>query len=468
MKRIILLTISLLLAYSAFSQDITGAWYGVLNVGTKLPLVLNISEKDGVRSATLDSPTQGAKGIPVTAVSFENEKLTFSISNLGVEYEGVWQNDSIIGTFKQNGMSFPLSLSRTENKDGANSRNGARPVSTAPARPQDPTPPYPYHSEDVKFENKAAGITLAGTLTLPQEGKDFPVAALVTGSGPQNRNEELLNHRPFLVLSDYLTRNGIAVLRYDDRGVAESGGSFSTATIDDFASDAAAAVNYLKTRKEINPKKIGVIGHSEGGTIAFMLASNKNNGLAYIVSMAGMAIPGDSLLRMQRYLLSKAMGISDEDITKTQEVMDDITAVVKKYPTEFILQNMDSLATEVSPDSLKGNANAKASFQQMIRQTMTSEIKSLINCNPTEVLAKIKCPVLALNGEKDLQVPPDINLDRIKALVKGKVTAKKYPNLNHLFQHCATGLPTEYGNIEETLSPEVLSNISEWIKKTLK
>jgi len=224
MKRIILLTISLLLAYSAFSQDITGSWYGVLNVGTKLPLVINI----GAYSATMDSPAQGAKGIPVTAVSFENEKLTFSISNLGIEYEGVRQNDSIIGTFKQNGMSFPLSLSR-------------KPLAP-PARPQDPKPPFPYHSEDVKFENKAAGITLAGTLTLPQEGKNFPVAILVTGSGPQNRNEEILGHKPFLVLSDYLTRNGIAVLRYDDRGVAESGGNFSTATIDDFASDVARSV----------------------------------------------------------------------------------------------------------------------------------------------------------------------------------------------------------------------------------
>jgi len=416
MKRIILLTVSLLLVYSVFSQDIAGSWYGVLNVGTKIPLVINISKKDGGYSATMDSPAQGAKGIPVSAVSFENGKLTFSISNINVEYEGICRVDSITGTFKQNGMSFPLSLSRTPT-----TKESLAP----PARPQDPKPPFPYRSEDVKFENKSAGITLAGTLTLPQEGKKFPVAVLVTGSGPQNRNEEVFNHKPFLVLSDYLTRNGIAVLRYDDRGVAESGGNYLTATLEDFASDASAAVNYLKTRKEINPKKIGVIGHSEGGTIAFMLASDKNNGLAYIVSMAGMAIPGDSLLRIQRYLLSKAMGISDEDIAKNEKVVEDITANQMMYP----------------------------------------EMKSLINCNPAAALAKIKCPVLALNGEKDLQVPPDINLDRIKALVKGKVTTKKYPGLNHLFQHCATGLPTEYGNIEETMSPEVLNDIATWIKQ---
>ena len=307
------------MALSAFSQDIKGTWYGVLNAAD-LPLVFNISEKDGGYSATMDSPKQGAKGIPMSKVNFENAKLTITYTNAGIEYEGVWQNDSIVGTFKQNGMTFPLNLSRTEQE----------PVPVI--RPQDPKLPYPYNSENVKFENKQAGITLAGTLTLPKEGENFPVAVLVTGSGPQNRDEELVGHKPFLVLSDYLTRNGIAVLRYDDRGVAESGGNYSTATLDDFVSDATAAVNYLKTRKEIDSKKIGIIGHSYGGTIAFLLASEKNNDLAYIVSMAGVAIPGDSLLRIQRYLLAHAMGISDEDIEETisPEVLSDIAVWINK------------------------------------------------------------------------------------------------------------------------------------------
>jgi len=221
MKRLIILTLSLTMALSAFSQDIKGTWYGVLNAAD-LPLVFNISEKDGGYSATMDSPKQGAKGIPMSKVNFENAKLTITYTNAGIEYEGVWQNDSIVGTFKQNGMTFPLNLSRTEQE----------PVPVI--RPQDPKLPYPYNSENVKFENKQAGITLAGTLTLPKEGENFPVAVLVTGSGPQNRDEELVGHKPFLVLSDYLTRNGIAVLRYDDRGVAESGGNYSTATLDDF------------------------------------------------------------------------------------------------------------------------------------------------------------------------------------------------------------------------------------------
>jgi len=190
--------------------------------------------------------------------------------------------------------------------------------------------------------------------------------------------------------------------------------------------------------------------------------------LAYIISLAGMAIPGDSLLRMQRYLLSKAMGMPEEDIAKSQKVMDDITNIVKKYPSDFILQNIDSLVNAVSPDSLKANANANASFKQAFKQLMIPEIKSFINYNPAEALSKIKCPVFALGGEKDLQVPADINLNRIRTSVKGPVTTKKYSRMNHLFQDCTTGLPNEYGSIEETISPNVLMDIVEWIKQVVR
>ncbi|MCL1938134.1 MAG: alpha/beta hydrolase [Candidatus Azobacteroides sp.] len=353
-------------------------------------------------------------------------------------------------------MTFPLNWKKAEESP------------TSIARPQEPKAPYPYHSENVQFENKQAGIRLAGTLTWPKEGKNFPVAVLVTGSGPQNRDEEVFGHKPFLVLSDYLTRKGIAVLRYDDRGVGESSGTYVTANLDDFAADAYAAVNYLKTRKEINTKKIGIIGHSEGGTIAFLLASEKNSPLAYIVSLAGMAIPGDSLLRMQRYLVSKKMGISDAQIEQNEMFIDIANGIVNKCPDDFILQNIDKLADKALPDSLKENELIKKTFQQEIKQMANPEYRSLINCNPFDALTKIKCPVLALNGEKDLQVPADANLNQVKALVKSSVTIKKYPDLNHLFQHCTTGLPNEYTNIEETISPEALSDIAEWIKQVVR
>ena len=337
-----------------------------------------------------------------------------------------------------------------------------------PARLQEPKPPYPYISEDVTFDNPSAGIILAGTLTMPSSGKNFPAVILITGSGGQDRNEELMGHKPFLVIADYLTRNGIAVLRYDDRGVAKSGGNYQTATLDDFATDAAAAVNYMKTRKEINLKKIGVIGHSYGGTIAFMLAGENNNNIAYLVAMAGVAIPGDSLLQMQRYSIAGKMGVSDEDIEKNQAFMDIVHNVVNKYSEDFILQNMDKLTDEFLPDSLKVYETAKTSFQQAVKQMMAPELKSILNNNPCKALQNIKCPVFAINGEKDMQVPADINLNRVKALVKGPITTKKYSDLNHLFQHCNTGLPNEYGNIEETISPGVLSDIAEWIKQVVR
>lgn len=457
MKKIVIAIFCMFLTVSLFSQKIEGVWSGSLNFGTvKLPIIIHITEKNNSYSATMDSPNQGAKGIPVSTIHFEHGKLSFSIVNIGASYEGTLQNDTVSGVFRQSGMELPLNLTRTTGE----------PLSEA--RPQDPRQPYPYNTEEVRFDNKESGITLAGTFSWPKAGGDFPVAVLVSGSGPQNRNEEILDHRPFLVLADYLTRNGIAVLRYDDRGVAESGGNYATATLDDFATDALSAVNYLKMRKEINPRKIGVIGHSEGGTIAFMLAGEPKNDLAFIVSMAGMSIPGDSLLRMQRYLLANKGGVPDEVIAQNEIMLDKANDIVKKYPKDYILQNIQSLADEALPDALKGNEVVSAQFQEGIQQLMNPEIQSLMNCNPANALKGIKCPVLALGGEKDLQVPAEVNLNRIKALVKSPVTIRKYPDLNHLFQHCITGHISEYSSIEETISPEVLNDIATWIMEVVR
>ena len=457
MKKIIVFAVCLSMAVSCSTQNIEGEWNGTLNAGAvKLPLVINITQNDGVYSATMDIPSQGAKGIPVSAMKFENAKLSFSIATIGVEYEGELKNDSIAGVFKQNGMSFPLTLARLNEKKAAS------------MRPQEPAKPYPYREEEVRFENKAAGVVLAGTLTMPKTGTGFPVAVLVSGSGAQNRNEELMGHKPFLVLSDYLTRNGVAVLRYDDRGTGESSGDYKSSGIDDFASDAAAALEYLATRKELNPQKTGIIGHSEGGTISFMLAGKPDSKLAFIVSMAGMAIPGDSLLRMQRYLLSKAQGVPEDAIAKNETLIDVITELINKHSEEYILQNIDRLAEEHLPAEWKGNESIKQSFRQGVKQMTSVELRSLMKHNPAEALKGINCPVLALNGEKDLQVPADANLERIRTLVKSPVTVRKYPGLNHLFQHCTTGLIGEYGTIEETIAPEALKDIAEWIKNVSK
>ena len=263
-------------------QDITSQWNGILNIqGMQLRLVFHIKKDDEKLTATMDSPDQGAKGIPVSDVTFENKTLKLEVTSAGISYEGTMgENNVVKGTFKQSVYSFPLELTKEKLE---------KKIIT---KPQDPTKPYPYRMEDVIFENKNAGINLAGTLTLPQQEGIYPAVILISGSGPQNRDSELLGHRPFLVISDFLTKNGIAVLRFDDRGTGASTGNFQSATSIDFAQDVEAGLAYLRSRKEIDSRKIGLIGHSEGGLIAPIVASRSKD-VAFIVLLAGPGLPGD-------------------------------------------------------------------------------------------------------------------------------------------------------------------------------
>lgn len=453
MKKIVVLVAGLLCAVATFAQTIAGDWQGTLNVGVQLPIVLHISQTNEGCTATMDSPAQRAFGIPASTVALDGKRFAFSIAQLGAAYEGAWTGDAIRGTFRQGGASFPLDFSRTA-------------VASKPAaRPQDPVEPYPYRSEEVTFVNKEAGITLAGTFTRPEQGGPFPAVVLVTGSGPQNRNEEVVGHRPFLVLADHLTRQGIAVLRYDDRGVGESGGVYKTAGLADFASDARAAVAYLRTRTEADARRIGIIGHSEGGTIAFLLAAEPDNGLGYIVSMAGMAIPGDSLMRMQRALIAEASGVPAAAVAQNEVLIGMVEELLNRHSEDFVKQQMERLMDEMLPDSLRNDARFRKAFRAGVEQLSSPELRSLMACDPGEALSEISCPVLALGGDKDLQVPASVNLDRVKSRVKGPVTTRVYPGVNHLFQHCQTGLPGEYATIDETLSAEVLHDIAAWIHR---
>ena len=309
-------------------------------------------------------------------------------------------------------------------------------------------------------------------MSLPTKEGFFPAVILISGSGAQNRDEELLGHKPFLVIADYLTKNGIAVLRFDDRGTAMSKGNYATATTLDFASDVEAAVQYLLTRKEIDQKKIGLIGHSEGGIIAPMVAA-KSKKVSFIILLAGTGIPGDELLLLQQELIGKASGISDEDLKKTKSTNSEVFEMVKKAKNSDQL-NVD--ITEYITKSLKLDSKAKipdgiseSEYIAMQMSQITSPwMQFFIKYNPALVLEKVKCPVLALNGDKDMQVPSKVNLDAInKALVKGgnkKVTSKELPNLNHLFQDCKTGAPQEYSEIEQTFSPSALVEILNWIQ----
>lgn len=466
MRTFSILLISLLTSISLSAQDITGQWNGALKVqGIQLRLVFNVTKTDNGVSSTMDSPDQGAKGIPTTTTNFENSILKITIANAKIEYEGTLGKDNIIvGTFKQGGQSFPMNLSKEVIKK------------QKLVRPQEPIKPYPYYSEDVTFENIKAGIILAGTLTLPKKDGVFPVVILITGSGPQNRDEELLGHKPFLVLSDYLTKNGIAVLRYDDRGTALSKGDFKTATSADFATDVESAIIYLKTRKEIKKKKIGLMGHSEGGLIAPMVAS-KSKDVAFIVLLAGTGIQGDQILLLQQKLIGKASGLSDEDLQKNELTNRKAFDIVKKSNsieqlnidlTNFIKQSLVENPNAEKPQGMSDEDFVKLQVKQIANPWMQYFIKY----NPAPALEKVKCPVLAINGEKDLQVPPKENLEAIKnALTKGgnkKVTTKELPNLNHLFQECKTGSPDEYATIEQTFSPTSLTEIFNWIQTQTK
>ncbi len=466
MKKIILIFLVALTSLSIYAQDISGKWSGILKVqGIQLRIVFNITKTENGYSSTMDSPDQGAKGIPVTSIIFKDSLLKIELSNFGITYEGTLNKESAFaGTFIQYGQSFPLVLIKGEvEKEKV-------------IRPQEPVKPYPYYSEDVKFENAKDKIVLAGTLTLPRKEGLFPAVVLISGSGPENRDEEVFGHKPFLVLADYLTKSGIAVLRFDDRGTGESTGDFKSATTFDFATDVESAVKYLKTRDEIDKKHIGLIGHSEGGIIAPIVASGSKE-ISFIVLLAAPGIRGDKLLLMQQELIGKASGMSDKEIKQTIAINKTAFDIIlksnnndslKKELTDFLKQTIKENPSYNVPPGMSEDDYVKLQVGNLASPWMTTFIKY----DPSLALEKVKCPVLALNGEKDLQVPAKVNLSAIKkALEKSgnkDVTVKEFPGLNHLFQECKTGLPSEYATIEQTISPAVLKEIRNWILERVK
>ena len=454
MKNILTILFLFIFLNSNTAQDITGKWMGILKIqGMELDLYFNISKKENNYTATLDVPKQGANGIPVTAIELVDSTLNISIGALGMTYMGIIKNNSIIkGEFKQRGTLLPLDLKRVTAE------------ATILVQPQTPKAPFPYQEEKITFRNTKDQITLAGTLTLPQNIQDFPTVILISGSGPQNRNSEIFGHQPFWVIADYLTRQGIGVLRFDDRGTEESQGDFSTATSLDFAEDVRAAVTYLKNRKDISADKIGLIGHSEGGAIAPLVASQSND-VGFIVLLAGPGMRGKELLLLQKATIEKASEIPAPITERGQVVFggayDMILNSDPKDPTvrdSMIAYFRTSYNNLMPEDQLHNLANQLSSPWMM----------NFIKHDPTLALQKVQVPVLALNGEKDLQVPAKENLEAIEAALKKggntRFSTKQFPKLNHLFQTCETGLVSEYGLLEETFSEEVLKEITEWIK----
>ena len=458
MRTLVLLLAGLALSSSLSAQDISGAWHGKLSLPTgSLTIVFHISQTEqDVYVTTLDSPDQGANGIKTQTTSFNDSTLIIQIPVIHASYKGKLNSDNTInGTFTQ-GMPLPLNLKKGE--------------ASRPKRPQEPQPPFPYRSEEVTVRNERDEINLAGTLTLPEKGTKFPAVVMVTGSGAQNRDEEIMGHKPFFVIADYLTRNGIAVLRCDDRGTAASQGTHATATNEDFATDTEAMVNYLRSRKEINAKKIGIIGHSAGGIIAFIVAK-KDPSIAFVVSLAGAGVRGDSLMLKQVELISKSQGMPDAVWQGMKPSIRNRYAILQqtdKTPEELQKELYADVTKTMSPEQLK-DLNTIQQLSAQISSMTSPWYLHFMRYDPAQDLKKLKCPVLALNGEKDIQVDAAMNLAAIQERITGNgnknVTVKAYPNLNHLFQTCKKGTLAEYGQLEETINPEVLKDIIEWIRK---
>lgn len=432
-------------------SDIDGAWIGTLDTGTgKLRVVFHITTtRDGLR-ATLDSPDQGAKGIPVDSITRNGPQLTLGVKAVGGEFAGKINGDStaIDGTWSQGGGTLPLSLKRLKSASELEMR-----------RPQNPVPPFPYREELVAFENKAANVKLAGTLDIPPGRGPFAGVVLIAGSGPNNRDEALMGHKPFLVLADYLARRNIAVLRYDKRGIGGSSGNYGTATTADFASDAEAAAAYLRTRPEVDARRVGLLGHSEGGEIA-PLAAAHDRAVAFVVMLAGPGVRGDKLLVEQTQAIAMAMGVSPEQVQK--EVTDEraVLALVKS--------SKDDAALQIQLRAKLAGKMPEAQLGATIRQASTPWFRYFLNYDPAPALKLVQCPVLALIGEKDTQVPPQQNLPALRAALAAggnkNFEVDEMPGLNHLFQPAHTGSPTEYSQIETTMSPRALEKITKWIQ----
>ena len=459
MKRLFGL-LALLLPLSLAAQQVTGSWNGTLDVGgTKLRLVFHIAQSDTGLKATLDSPDQGVKGIPVDSVACSASGISLHITPLQARFDGVFFGSELLtGIFTQMGRSMSLCLKRGEAERAA--------------RPQEPKAPYPYRCEEISFESRENGLTLHGTLTLPEGEGRHPAVVLVTGSGTQNRDEELMGHRPFLVLADRLTRAGYAVLRYDDRGwgaTKEEAAALRYSTTHHLMLDALGGFDHLTNHPSIDPAKIIVAGHSEGGTIALLAAAEEPR-VAGVISLAGMMVRGDEVLIKQNVVGLIQRGVPTEvaeaygaALGRLYGYWQMMTPAELKEQQEAILGR--AIGSEPMPEPLRKNLASVAESAQ------NPWFYHFVRLDPREAIGKLgKRPCLAINGEKDTQVDAAMNLGRLQALTtkNKRVTTKSYEGLNHLLQPCQTGAVTEYSQITTTIDEEVLSELIVWLDKQFK
>jgi hypothetical protein len=442
-------------------SDFRGHWEGTVELpNQKLSLRLDLSKQDTTWSGTVDSPEQGANGLHLSDIHVTGNEIRFGCNDIpgNALFEAKLDGGRLTGTLKQAGMIFPLSMSREK--------------IAQPRRPQEPKPPFPYKEETVSYKN--GEIKLEGTLTIPEGKGPFPSVLLITGSGPQDRNEEIVGHKPFLLISDFLTRAGIAVLRVDDRGMGGSTGRGTHPTSADFAQDAMKGVEFLRGRPEIDPKRVGLIGHSEGGLIAPMLASQSNE-IAFVVMLAGTGVPGDEIIERQTDLIYRAGGLGGDSL---KTILDNQRAIHELIKSGADSTNVRDLLFKQTVSAMPGTIGGQsltpeqktqvdAMVDRQVHVLTSPWFRYFLATDPRPFLRKVKVPVLALNGERDLQVDPKQNLPEVeKALKEGgnkDVTIKLLPGLNHLFQTAKTGSPNEYASIEETFSPDALALIRDWI-----
>lgn len=439
------------------ARGIGGRWEGTLNAqGIDLRIVFRVIEGRHNTTAFMDSPDQLALGIPVTSIERAGDTVTLGVRSLSGRYEGTLgdSGQAITGTWTQASLSFPLNLARGEL------------VTAAPNRPQTPAPPFPYAIEEVAFDNPAdPGVRLACTLTIPPGEGPHPAALLISGSGGQDRDESLLEHKPFQVIADHLSRNAIAVLRCDDRGIGESTGQFDGAVPADFATDAEAALAYLRAHDAIDPDRTGIVGHSEGGMTGPMVAA-RDPALAFLVMMAGPGVRGDELLVAQSVEIVRTMGAPELVVEQARAVNRAMIDAVIQAPSAAAAR--DAVRARVRALMALQGADAQtaeAAAEQQAARLGSTYMRALLSYDPASLLPKITAPVLAINGSKDTQVPAWQNLPALRVLLAGHpdATIVELEGLNHLFQTAETGAPGEYADIEETFAPLALETISSWL-----
>lgn len=435
------------------ADQIRGTWVGEIDIsGRKLPLIINIDESNGAYFGTLDSPEQGVFGTGIEEILPMEDSIYLGFHKQVANYKGEFNKGytAIDGVWTQGGYKLPLKLIKTEEE-------------FIQKRPQEPTKPFPYTEQDVIFKNLQDSIFLSGTVTIPFGEGPFPGVVLLSGSGPQNRDEEVFGHRPFLVLADFLTKHGFAVLRYDDRGVAKSEGDFEEASQTELKNDALAAYRFLVSGERVDDHKVGILGHSEGGLLAAQISSEEN--LAFIILLSTPAQQGHEILAAQNQIIMEKTGFSQRAIEARVKFIKKLYTILYEEPdNDDAIIRIDNYIR----DSIPPNLLNKTNLQVIATSLMTAWAREFLNYSPADDLKRADEPVLAIFGGKDVQVPKENAMLMEQILTNNEFNeVMLFAELNHLLQNADTGMPNEYGLIQETIDPVVLKIINDWLQKIL-